>query len=240
MPISVHIMNIGNLFGIAAGVLLLAFSVFNKPISHALGVAWQHKIGKITLSAIFVFLILGVLLCAVLSVMMISAKNKKLQFEPQAIIVLGCKVRDGVPSKMLRKRLEVAYDALQQYPQMICVVSGGKGADETISEAQCMYEWLTAKGIDENRIIMEDKSTSTSENFRFSKEILERLDCIQDSETEILIATDCYHQMRAQYLAKLEGITNVAAASADTQTALLPTYWVREWFGIVHAVVFGN
>lgn len=236
MPLSVRIINFGNLIGMLAGFLLLGFAIWNRPISKLIRTIWNHHAGKIALSAVGIILLCGLTLCLVLSMMMTAAMKRKPQSEPQAIIVLGCKVRDGAPSRMLRKRLETAYTAMQQYPDMICVVSGGKGSDEVISEAQCMFEWLTEKGIPAERIIMEDCSTSTSENLAFSKKLLDRRTCSE----EILLATDGYHQMRAQLLAKKEGFTNVSAVSADTQLGLLPTYWVREWFGIVHAAVFGN
>lgn len=240
LPMMAKIINLGNVLGLLASLFLLGFTVFNKPVAKFLGILREHIAGKIVLSCIGVFFCLGVLLCLVLSVMMLTAANKKPKDTPQAIIVLGCKVKGEKPSRMLARRLETAYNALEHNPDMICVVSGGKGSDEQMTEAQCMYEWLTAKGIDENRIIQEDKSASTSENLRFSKEKMDLLDSIQASDTQILIATDGYHQYRAQYLAKQEGFSKTAAASAYTSWYLLPTYWIREWFGIVHAFVFGS
>ena len=235
-PVTVHIVNAGNLAGMAGGIVLLLFTLLNQPISRLLGRLWAAKAGKIAVSAVGIFLALGILLCVVLSVMMTAAICRTPDTPPQAMIVLGCKVRDGRPSLMLARRLQAAYDALETYPDMLCIVSGGKGTDEEISEAQCMYEWLTAKGIEQERILLEDKSASTSENFRFSKEKLDD----QQISGQILIATDGYHQYRAQYLAKQEGFSECCAASAPTSWYLLPTYWIREWFGIVHAFVFGS
>lgn len=235
-PVTVHIVNAGNLAGMAGGIVLLLFTLLNQPISRLLGRLWAAKAGKIAVSAVGIFLALGILLCVVLSVMMTAAICRTPDTPPQAMIVLGCKVRDGRPSLMLARRLQAAYDALETYPDMLCIVSGGKGTDEEISEAQCMYEWLTAKGVDASRILMENQSASTSENLRFSKKILDE----HDIDGAVLIATDGYHEMRAQYLAKIEGLPETYAAAAATSLYLLPTYWVREWFGIVHAAVFGN
>lgn len=236
LPMLARIVNLGNVLGLIASVLLLCFTIFNTPIAKLLGNIRKHLVGRIALTCISGFFCIGILLCVVLSVCMLTAIYKKPQSQPQAMIVLGCKVRGQNPSLMLARRLQTAYDAMQKYPDMVCVVSGGKGSDEQMTEAQCMYEWLTAKGIEQERILLEDKSASTSENFRFSKE---KLDDKQISG-QILIATDGYHQYRAQYLAKQEGFSECCAASAPTSWYLLPTYWIREWFGIVHAFVFGS
>ena len=70
---------------------------------------------------------------------------------------------------MLRERLIAAQDYLDENPEAVCVVSGGQGADESMSEAQCMRtKTSTEHGIAPERIYMEDKSTSTRENIKFS------------------------------------------------------------------------
>lgn len=165
---------------------------------------------------------------------MIHAANKKPPEPPKAIIVLGCKVRGTVPSLMLFRRIQAAYDALQEYPDAIAIVSGGKGENENISEAECMENELVRMGISKERIIQENQSTSTSENLRFSKPILEE----KGIDKNVLIVTDGYHELRAQYLAKIEQLPECYGASAYTSFYLLPTYWVREWFGLAHAFVF--
>ena len=83
---------------------------------------------------------------------------------------------------------------------------------------------------------MEDQSESTSENLRFSKKILDE----QGISGSVYLATDSYHEMRAQMLAKTEQLPPCYPVTPYTSWYLLPTYWVREWFGIAHAFVFGN
>lgn len=236
LPMLVHIVNFGNFIGLFASLVLLIFTVFNQPISKLLKRLWEHRAGKIALSITGGLITAGILLCLVLSCAMLVAIHQKPKSTPTAMIVLGCKVRGTEPSLMLRRRLETALTALEAYPEMICIVSGGKGTDEVIAEAECMRDWLIANGIDENRIRVEDQSTSTSENLRFSQEILEE----EGIRGELLIVTDGYHQMRAQYLAQREGLPDCYAAAAPTSWYLVPTYWVREWFGLVHAFVFGS
>lgn len=235
-PMAVHIVNIGNLFGLACSVILLGFTVFNKQVSRLLDTINSAKAGKITLRILAGVIVLGVLYCLILSCFMIYHAKKKPKEAPQAVIVLGCKVRGTAPSLMLSRRIKAAYEILQANSEIPVVVSGGKGSDEEISEAQCMYQELTRMGIAAERIYMEDRSTTTSENMRFSKELLDA----HGVTGSVYLATDGYHEMRAQMLAKNEQLPPCYPAAAYTSWYLLPTYWVREWFGIAHAFVFGN
>lgn len=235
-PFAVHIVNIGNLFGLACSTVLLCFTVFNRQISQFIDSVQSYKAGKIALRIIGILFALGVLYCFILSCFMVYHACKKPKQTPQAMIVLGCKVRGTVPSLMLSRRIHAAYDILQANPEMPVLVSGGKGSDEEISEAQCMYNELTRMGIAGERIIIEDHSTTTSENLRFSKEILAE----HGITGPLYLATDSYHEMRAQVLAETEKLPKCYPAAAHTSWYLLPTYWVREWFGLTHAFVFGN
>lgn len=236
LPMTIGIINIGNVFGTSCSVLLLLFTVYNRRISAFLGKLNENRAGSITLRIMGIVILLGVLYCLIISILMLHSAYKKPKETPQAVIVLGCKVRGTKPSRMLGNRIQAAYDALQTYPDMVAVVSGGKGSDEDITEAECMRNELMKKGIDASRIIMEDKSTSTSENLRFSRAILEK----NGLNGSLLIATDAYHEMRAQYLAKKENLSPCAPAAAASSPLLVPTYWIREWFGLAHAFVFGD
>ncbi len=235
LPMLRGITNIGNLSGLtlsigitAIGIRLSTFLVFMQKL-------WSQKAGKISLLVIGSILAAGLLFCLGLSFMMIASANRKPVQQPAAMIVLGCKVNGTQPSLMLSRRLEAACAYLQEHPDVPVVVSGGQGANEGISEAACMAQYLIQHGIDEARIYQEDRSTSTSENLQFSKALLEE----RGISGDIMLATDAFHQYRAQYLAKKEELS-CYAVSASTPFYLVPTYWVREWFGIVHAWVMGN
>ena len=80
------------------------------------------------------------------------------------LVVLGAKVRATGPSASLWDRIYGAYDYLSQHPDVIAVVSGGKGEDEPMAEATAMWEKLVELGIAPDRIWIEDKATSTWEN----------------------------------------------------------------------------
>ncbi len=225
-PFQFGIKNIGNLFGIFISQLFLIFFIFNRQISSAAYHLWQHTVGKIIISAVVSFLIAGFILAAVISAFMVKTAFNRPD-SPKTAILLGCKVNGLSPSLMLKRRLDTAYEYLTENKDAIIIVSGGKGENEDISEAECMKEFLVSKGISSSRVIMEDKSSSTLENLEFSKKLLEEYGL----RNEVVIITDSFHQLRASMIAKNLDL-KTWNVSAHTPFYLLPTYWVREWFGI--------
>lgn len=121
------------------------------------------------------------------------------------VLLLGCQVRNDGPSPTLRERINRAYSYLQDNPDTICIVTGGKGSDEIMSEAQCMKSELTAMGIDENRIWPEDKATSTIENLQYSMELIQEK--TGTSPSHITIISSETHLFRAGMMAKNLGLT---------------------------------
>ncbi|MDE7281518.1 MAG: YdcF family protein, partial [Ruminiclostridium sp.] len=137
---------------------------------------------------------------------------------------------------MLRQRINAAYKYLNENPDIICVVSGGQGADEPLSEAEVMKSRLVEKGIAEDRIIAEDSSESTRQNIEFSLALLKEKDI---DVTDIAIVTDGFHQLRAGLIAE-EYDLKPSAVNAETPLWLVAPYWVREWFALSHRFVFGS
>lgn len=146
----------------------------------------------------------------------------------QAIIVLGCRVKGDKPSLALLKRVDAAYQFLLENPKSVAILSGGQGKDEYLSEALCMKQLLIARGIEKNRLFLEDESTSTDENIRFSKVILDELHLSED----VAVATSEYHQLRAKMICRRYGL-NAFAQSSTTKLSLLPTFLLREVFALV-------
>lgn len=88
-------------------------------------------------------------------------------------VVFGAGINNTQPGKSLRFRLDTAYSLMKEAPGSVCIVSGGQGKNEVVSEASVMKKYLVEKGISSDRIYMEDKSSSTIENIVFSKEVIE-------------------------------------------------------------------
>lgn len=154
------------------------------------------------------------------------------------LIVLGAAVHGDSPSLALQHRLEGALDYMEKYPESVAIVSGGKGEGENISEALCMYEWLCAHGISPERIIMEDKATSTMENLRFSFDIIEgRGDC---PDGNIAIVSSSYHLYRAKCMARILGAEAAGVRGNMGYPIYMLNCYIREAFGVTHLWVFGR
>lgn len=215
------------LFG-GAFVICIAWKSFSRFIKRA----WKKTAGKLALSAVGAVGAVCAVCCTVFSVNM--ARSAELPVDdPGAVIVLGCQVRGETPSTMLAKRCDAALETLSEYPDAVCVVSGGKGNGENISEAEAMRRYLVERGIPESRIIAEDRSTSTRENIRLSAELLR-----QRGIDRAVIVTNEFHQYRAEIYARGSGLT-VGHHSAKTPLYNLANYWVREWAALLSAVIFG-
>ena len=235
-PMTGRLYNLGNIFGLAVTVFCLAATVFWEPFCKLLKKMWSKRWGKALLAAAGALLGLLVFYAVVLSAFMIGAAVNYPK-SPDAVVVLGCKVgANGNPSLMLQDRINAAYKYLSENTQVICVASGGQGADEPFSEAQVIKDGLVEKGIDPSRILLEDRSTSTRENLEFSLGIIEANGI---KPGNIAIVTDSFHQLRASLIVGDMGI-GVSAVNAETRFWLVPTYWVREWFALSYQFVFGS
>ena len=233
VPLSLTVgLNIGNLTGLIVSGLFIVYGLFFSKINK-LRKNWKKKKYKrfLIYFAESMVVLIGCLVL-ILSVLMVKGATNAPKGR-ETVIVLGCRVYGEAPSLSLRERLDAAYEYLQAYPEVYCVVSGGQGDGENISEAECMYRYLTNKGIDEARIFKEDKSTSTRENIAFSLEIIEE----NNLPKEIAIATSEYHQYRVSLIAKALDVTNTAV-SGKTAPWLFPTFYVRELYAILYEWVF--
>lgn len=150
------------------------------------------------------------------------------------IIVLGAKVnKNQVPSKPLYWRIDAAEKYLNNNPDTIAILSGGKGSDEPISEAQCMFNELTKRGISPDRLIMEEESKDTNENIRNSLKLM------PDKATFGVLSNN-FHVYRAVRISEKISGKNVSGIASDYKDALLIHYMAREAVGIFFDVIDGN
>ena len=156
----------------------------------------------------------------------------------QYMVVLGAKVNGTSPSLSLADRLDAAYDYLTDHPQVIAVLSGGQGPDEGISEAQCMYNVLTQRGIDPQRLWMEGRSTSTWENINFSLDLIESKTGTRPDTIGLLSSE--YHLFRAGMLAKDCGVKAVGIPAPTSWLSLRVNYFTREVAGVWHYIILGG
>lgn len=215
------ILNIGNIAGMIVSLVCFLIIFFNKPLHHLI-------FSKIILS--FIIILLAII--STCSYKILTNMNILPQ-EETTVVVLGCRVKNKKPSLALKERLDKTYQYLNENPKLQCILSGGQGANEEISEAKCMYQYLVSKGIDPHRLYQEDKSTSTRENILFSYQLIKK----ENLPKAITIITNEFHEYRAQTIARRLNIKSYAI-SAHTAWWLFPTYFVREIFGIVYEFIF--
>ena len=222
--------------GLAVGVfnvgsaLLCGFSAYLAAVV-VMERRWKRREHLLTTVGVFVVAVL-VLHAAVWNYF---AYGRPPQTSGEAtVIVLGCKVNDGQPSLMLRRRLTAAWKYLEQNPQANCVVSGGMGKNETSTEASVMKQFLVDSGIDTSRIYEEDRSVNTDTNIRNSLALIER----ENLSENLIICTDGFHQLRAWLYIRRYG-AEARAVSGRTPVMVIPSYAVRELCGIVKMFVIG-
>lgn len=146
--------------------------------------------------------------------------------EFEYLLVLGTTVDGTEPSPMLADRIHAAYTFLTEHENVICIVSGGKGDETNLSEARCMYNALTELGISPDRIIMEDQAASTVENFSFSLKLIEGQTGTRPQRIGVLSSE--FHLLRANMIAKREGITAVTIPAKTTDPGTFWGYFLRE------------
>ncbi|KEK24707.1 YdcF family protein [Bacillus gaemokensis] len=145
--------------------------------------------------------------------------------DAEYMILLGAKVKGSEPSYSLQYRIDKAAEYLKTHEKTIVIVSGGKGKGEDISEALAMKNGLVKQRIAEERIIMEDRSTNTDENIKFSKSL------IPVNKKKGIIVTNDFHMFRAKRIAEKQGL-KVDGLSAKTPKAITIQSNVREYFAI--------
>lgn len=232
LPLFTGMLNVGNITGMILSGALFLYGLFLGKVHLWLGQTWIKGVGKIGIFFAGMLAVAIIIVAAAETTCMVKAAINRPPQETMAI-VLGCKVKGTRPSRVLQERLEAAYVYLNENPKTMCILSGGKGDDEEISEAQCMYEYLTAKGISGERLLKEEQSTCTEENVKFSKEILEEKGLGYD----VAIITSEFHEYRAKVIAEKEGLECYSIASR-TSMMYLPTYYIRELYAIIEQWVF--
>lgn len=218
---SKKILNAGNVTGIIFSLLLICFGA-NKDI-------FVDKLTNSTLGGVILILLLFLLLYVITATFFMVSAAKKTIKKDCTLVVLGCKVYGTKASRILMERIDAAFRYLSKHENVYCVVSGGKGDDEDISEAECMYQTLIQMGVDEARIYREPNSVNTRQNIAFSMEIIKDNHLPQT----LAIVTNEFHLYRALKIARKQGY-HACGIPAKTAWWLFPTYYVRELICIAY------
>lgn len=157
--------------------------------------------------------------------------------ETEYVIVLGAGVNGTEPSRALTYRLKAALEYLNEYPDAVCIVSGGQGEYEDITEAECMRLWLEDHGIQSARIIEEDQARNTKENIANSLAIIKD---IEDNKPEsITVITEGYHMLRASLMLQDHDVKPICVPAETELPILAGNYYIREAFALWKYLIIG-
>jgi uncharacterized SAM-binding protein YcdF (DUF218 family) len=148
------------------------------------------------------------------------------------IIVLGAQMRDRGPSVVYKARLDSAIEYLNNNPDTKVIVTGGQGANESISEGEGGQEYLLLQGINKDRILVEKDSFDTDENISNALKLIDT-----DNDMKICIVTNNFHVFRGVMIAKRYTNAKISGIAAFTQYQYLPNNMVRETFGILKDIL---
>lgn len=180
--------------------------------------------------------ILGVSLSAALTVFtfaQVKASKGNTEKAPDVLLILGCRVKGDTPEKTLTMRINKAAEYLRENENVIAIACGGiVHNDQSKSEAQAIYEGLTAKGVDGDRIILEDKSTTTRENFINAMKLMEDI----SQKASVAILSSDFHLLRANIIAKKCGLKATTVASGSPKELKIKNY-LRELVCLPEALI---
>lgn len=188
-------------------------------------------------TAVTVLASVGVIcLMAAMSIIACGGESDWLRAEQaEYAIVLGSGVNeDGTPSRIMRSRVAAAMELLERNPDVMVVLAGGQGRSEPVTEAGCMYDYMLSLGADGSRLVLEEESTTTRENFLFSGAIIEELG---GTEYPVAVVTSEFHQRRAAYIAERTGLDTCPVSAHTDRWFYRVNYTLREVFAFVKAAL---
>ena len=185
-----------------------------------------------------IILCIGLLIFALTEAVIIHASFGNPDEDLDYLLVLGAKVRVTGPSLSLQNRIDKAYEYLIEHPDAVAILSGGKGEDEPLTEAACMYDRLVTKGINPDRLWKEEKATSTWENLKFTLDLVEQKTGTRP--TKLGVVSSEYHLFRASLFAREHGVEFVGIPAQTTRISLKINYFLREVAGVWHYILLGG
>lgn len=216
-------------FFLYLGIILVIYNYIKEKIKKNLLIYAMLKVFSIIFLIIFI----------IAESLMIGYPKNNIKDDSDYLIILGAAVKKASPSLTLKARLDASIEYLNKTnDDCYIVVSGGRGNDEHISEALAMKNYLVDSGISEEKIIMEDNSKNTYENFKYSKEKIERHSKKDIKSLNIKTVTTDFHALRSSILSKRNGYKNVTFYTSKSKASFIPIYYTREFFALSKTILF--
>lgn len=155
-----------------------------------------------------------------------------------AVLVLGARVYEsGKPSATLIERMDVAANFLETHPDAIAVLCGGQGSNEPFPEAEAMRRYLSARGISESRLLMDDLSSNTIQNIRNAKVLL---DARFPGTYQTAVISSDFHLARARRLMRHAELDTAAIPAKTPYLLQRLSLHLREYGSIMGLMLSGR
>jgi uncharacterized SAM-binding protein YcdF (DUF218 family) len=233
------------IFWLALGILSLLYGLFlvvHHTLSCSIFYFWflfgAYCIFLAKSSRYFLFLSVPMLfflsLLFVFFFFWIPQKNGKKE-AVDLVLILGVRADGTLPESLLFSRAKAGAEWLKENPNAMCLVSGGKVFGETESEAAALRAILIKLGIEKNRILTEEKSRTTKENFLFSFPLFPK------GIQKAAVITSSYHLFRAKATAKSTNPPcSMLFSGAESDPLFLPHAFLREFFTFATDLLCGR
>jgi uncharacterized SAM-binding protein YcdF (DUF218 family) len=139
----------------------------------------------------------------------------------ESIVVLGAAQYDGRPSPVLRARLDHGIDLWNRGMGKVLVLTGGKGAGDTTSEAEAGRAYARKHGVPDTVILLENKGRTTRESMLGVAQLLQN----RGIKTAILVS-DPFHMLRLSIIGRRFGLTPY---TSPTQTSPISPNREKRW-----------
>jgi uncharacterized SAM-binding protein YcdF (DUF218 family) len=200
-------------------------------VIYVLGLAGNTRLGDVNLPILFVaatvFYFSYLVLCFVIYSLFITHRPHRNNFN--YVIIHGCGLAGGERvTKLLSDRVDKAIEIYEKCKvKPVLIPSGGQGADEKISEAQAMKNYLVEKGVPEADVLKEDKSATTEENIMNSKAIIDS----REGRKKTALVSSNYHVYRCLRLARKAGL-KCTGIGAHVALYYWPSALIREFIAV--------
>lgn len=154
-----------------------------------------------------------------------------------AIVVLGASQWNGEPSPVFQARLNHAYELYNDKYAPLIILTGGVGDNERVSESSVGKQYLNHRGIDKEKILIEEKSRTSWQSLKNVAEI------VQEREIDsIVLVSDGFHMMRLKKMAndlKIDNFISPAKNSPISKNQFIKfKYVTREAFVFLMYILF--
>lgn len=227
--------NLGVYLPALLGLPLLAVGVFYAPLRRFFARGFGRLVRLALVGGYALFFLGFVSVCCLL----VGAAQTQPDPGAQAVVVLGAGLKDGKPSGTPGAPPGSGAGIPATKPLLPGRGHGGVGQGQSVSEAQAMETYLLERGLEQERILKEESSTSTLENLQNAKAILETEAGLSPGQYRVVVVSTDFHIYRALKVAGRAGLDAQGLASRSSWY-LAPNFYLREYVAVAGYWLLGR